>query len=254
MKRLLKKWMLRLTATGLLITALLLIIVLNPGLTYANKTTHNNYAIYHNKALDPAFTVKLDQATELLKSSEIYNPTLHLDICLNDGSKYPKLIRALRGQAFAFGYHNKVVLQGNTNVTGNYVELNGYRWNLIQLLAHEMTHCLQFKKLGFWKSKPIASIPNWKWEGYAEYVSRQNNDQKELTTLITQYNTADKNEWAIYFADGTIAPTEYFGYWILVKYCLDIKRMSYLQLLSDSTDEETIRQEMMSWYHSNKTI
>lgn len=248
MKKQIKKWMLRLAATGFLIAGLLLIIILNPGLSYANKTTHDNYAIYHNKALDPAFTMKLDQARELLKTSEFYHPTLHLDICLNDGSKYPKLIRALRGQAFAWGFYNKVVLQGNINVTGNYVELNGYRWNLTQLLAHEITHCLQFKKLGFWKSKPIASIPNWKWEGYAEYVSRQTNDQKELSKLITQYITADENEWAIYFTDGTIAPREYFGFWLLVKYCMDIKKMSYQQLLSDSTAEQTVRQEMMSWF------
>ncbi|QLH47729.1 MAG: hypothetical protein HWD58_20245 [Bacteroidota bacterium] len=167
----------------MLITGLLLIIVINPILTYANKTTHNNLTVFHNKTLDPTLLTKLDQATELLKASELYNPDLHLDICLNDGSKYPKLIRAIRGQAFAWGFYNKVVLQGNANYNENYVELNGYKWNLTQLLAHEMTHCLQFDKLGFWKSKPIANIPNWKWEGYAEYVSRQNTDQKDLSKI-----------------------------------------------------------------------
>jgi hypothetical protein len=71
-------------------------------------------------------------------------------------------MRTLRGQAFAWGFYNKVVMQGSTNCTSNYVTLNGFKWNLIQLLAHEMTYCLQFDKLGFWKSKPIANIPNWK--------------------------------------------------------------------------------------------
>ena len=105
-------------------------------------------------------------------------------ICLNDGSNYPKLMQTIRGKAFAWGFYDKVVLQGTANYNYNYVELNGYKWNLTQLLAHEMTHCLQFDKLGLWKSNPIANIPNWKWEGYAEYVSRQNADQKNVSKNI----------------------------------------------------------------------
>ena len=162
MKQQIKKWTFRLTVTTLFIAGLLLIIILNPILTYANKTTHKNYTVFHNQTIDPTFLTKLDQATALLKANEFYNSKLQLDICLNDGSKYPKLIRMLRGQAFAWGFYDKVVLQGNANFKENYVELNGYKWNLTQLLTHEVTHCLQFDKLGFWASKPIANIPNWK--------------------------------------------------------------------------------------------
>lgn len=253
MKRQIKKWTLRLSVTGLFIAGLLLVIVLNPILTYANKTKHNNLTVFHNKTLDPTLLTNLDQVTELLKASEFYNPKLHLDICLNDGSKYPKLIRTVRGQAFGWGFYDKVVLQGTTNYKDNNVELNGYKWNLTQLLAHEMTHCLQFDKLGFWKSKPIANIPNWKWEGYAEYVSRKNNDQKDLSKNIERLITTDKTNWDIKFDDSTIAPREYYDYWTLVQYCMDIKKMNYKQILADTTNEQTVRQEMMKWYENNKS-
>ncbi|MBK8807168.1 MAG: hypothetical protein IPO21_11195 [Bacteroidales bacterium] len=43
MKQKIKKWTLRLTVTGLFIAGLLLIIILNPILTYANKTTHKTF-------------------------------------------------------------------------------------------------------------------------------------------------------------------------------------------------------------------
>ena len=248
MKLQIKKWTLRLTVTGLFIAGLLLVIILNPILTYANETTHNNYTIFHNKPIDPILTIKLDQATNIVKVSEFYNPKLHLDICLNDGSKYPKLIQALRGQAFAWGFYDKVVLQGVANFKDNYVELNGYKWNLTQLLAHEMTHCLQFDKLGLWKSKPIANIPNWKWEGYAEYVSRQNTDQKDLSKNIARLIATNKSNWEITFTDNTIAPREYYESWTLVQYCMDIKKMSYIQILEDTTSEQTVRQEMLSWF------
>lgn len=248
MKRKIKKWTLRLTATALLIGGLLLIIVLNPILTYANKTTHYNYTIFHNNTLDSTLLTKLDQATELLKASEFYNSKLHLDICLNDGSKYPKLIQALRGRAFAWGFYDKVVMQGKANFQDNYVELNGYKWNLTQLVAHEMTHCLQFDKLGFWKSKPIANIPNWKWEGYAEYVSRQNIDQKDLSKNIERLIATNEKYWEIKFADSTIAPREYYDNWTLIQYCMDIKKMTYEQIIADTTSEQAVRQEMMRWF------
>jgi hypothetical protein len=252
MKQKIKKWTLRLTATALLIVGLLLIIVLNPILTYANKTTHHNHTVFHNQALERSTLATLDQATELVKASECYNPDLHLDICLNDGSNYPALIRTLRGPAFAWGFYNKVVLQGKAHFNDNYVELNGYKWNLTQLIAHEMIHCFQFDKLGFGKSKPVANIPNWKWEGYAEYVSRQNTDQKDLTKNIQRLLATDQKNWAIEFADSTIAPRAYYEHWTLVQYCMDNKKMTYKQILADTTSEQTVRQAMMSWFSNRK--
>lgn len=253
MKRSIKKWTLRIIVTGMFVIGLLLTVVLYPILTYANKTTHNNFTIYHNAKLDPLIASYLDQATEILKTSEFYNDKLKLDICLNDGSQYPNIIRAIRGQAFAWGFYDKVVLQGTMNCKDNYVELNGYKWNLTQLLTHEMTHCLQFDKLGLWKSKPIANIDNWKWEGYAEYVSRQNTNQKDIIININRLQKTDKNTWEITLDDNTITSREYYNYWTLVQYCLDIKKMSYKQLLTNTTSEHIIKQEMMKWYEENKS-
>ena len=141
MKRQIKKWTYRLTATALLLVGLLLIIVLNPILTYANKTTHKNFTIYHNKPIDSLLFSSLDSAAMLLTTSEFYNNNLKLDICLNDGSSYPTIIKAIQGPAFARGFYNKLVIHGKMNCKENFVQLNGYHWNLIQLLAHEMIHC-----------------------------------------------------------------------------------------------------------------
>ena len=252
MKRQIKKWIVRLIATVVFVAGLLLIIILNPFLTYANKTTHKNFAIYHNKAIDSLLITTLDKATTLLKLSEFYSGNLKLDICLNDGSTYPTIIKKVRGQAFAWGFYDKVVMQGKMNCKDNFVELNGYKWNLEQLLAHEMTHCLQFDKLGLIKSKPIANIPNWKWEGYAEYISRQNTNQKNLIKNIDRIQQADKNAWGVTFEDSTISPREYYIYWTLLQYCLNVKKMSYKQLLKDTTSEQSIEQEMMKWYEKTK--
>ncbi len=246
------KWIYRLTIFALLISGLLFTIILNPILSYSNKTTHKNFVIFHNQPLDKALLAKLDQATELLQSSELYNANLQINLCLNDGSIFPSYIKSIRGQAFAWGFYDYVILQGNANYQENYVELNSYTWNMIQLLVHEMIHCYQFDKLGLWKSKPIKNIPNWKWEGYAEYVSRQNTDQTNFLNNISRLNKSDKDKWEVKFADKTIVPREYYEYWVMVQYCMTIKNMTYEEILSDTINEQEIKQEMKMWYMKNR--
>jgi len=238
----------RFVAISLFIIGFLIAIVLNPNWAYANKTSYKNYDVYHNKPLDPGWLDKLDEATELIKTSELYNPDLRLDICLNDGAFYPSVIKTIQGQAFAWGFYDKVVFHARTEKNYAHVELNGYTWNLTQLLAHEMVHCLQFDRFGPWKSKPIANIPNWKWEGYAEYISRKNDDQKNLVQNISRLYQTNEDAWAILFNDGTIAPREYYSYWMLVQYCIDIKKMGYDEILDDNITEEILGREMTDWY------
>jgi hypothetical protein len=255
MKKKIKKWIYRITATVLLIVALLLIGILNPILTYAHKTTQNNYTIFHDEPLDSVLVTRISEATKLISASEFYNPTLKLDVCLNDGSKYPALIEVIfGGGAFARGFYNKVVLYGEADVKNNFVELNGYRWNLTQLLAHEMIHCFQFDKRGLWRSNPIANIDNWKWEGYPEYVARQNDDQKDLIKNIDRLietESSANNAW-IQFSDsiGTVIP--YYKNWLLVQYCMDIKKMTYTKVIEDTTNADMIYKQMTNWYNKKK--
>lgn len=254
MKNKIKKWTLRLIGFGVFLIGILILFVLNPNFLYANKTTFDNYTIYHSSHLDNNFQPKLDEATKLVKASELYKTELKFDICLNDGSKYPRLMQEILGQTFASGFYNKVVLHGTANYKENYVELNGYKWNLTQLLAHELTHCLQFENLGFWKSNPLGKIPTWKNEGYPEYIARRNEDQTKLCVNIArliEIEKLNKNDWGISFADSTSTSREYYNYWILVQYCIDIKKMTYKQILEDTTNEVIIKQDMMNWYNKN---
>lgn len=252
MKRQIKKWILRLTVTVVFIAALLAIIILNPVLTYANKTVHNNYTVYHQQPIGSRLLIQLDNATVLLQKSEWYSPSLKLDICLNDGSAYPRLVQKIRGRAFAWGFYDKVVLQGTAHCDSNYVELDGYKWNLTQLLAHEAVHCLQYDHLGFWKTNPVGNIPIWKFEGYPEYIARREPGQLDLFKNIerlAETEKTDHNGW-ISFADGTGTVIPYYRNWLLVQYCMDIKKMSYTVLLADSSAEESVYREMMDWYNS----
>jgi hypothetical protein len=67
-------------------------LVLNPSLLYAHETVTNQYTIYHSQPLDPAFEQRLVQARALVRPSEVFDHTLRLEVCLNDGSRYPRLV------------------------------------------------------------------------------------------------------------------------------------------------------------------
>lgn len=251
MKKIILRWTLGITATGLLLFGILIAIVLNPGLLYANKTTLGPYRVFHNRPLDAHFKARLDEASALLKASELYDAAFTLDICLNDGSRYPALVQCFQSPAFGIGFYNKVVIMGSVNAADNYVSLNGYKWNLTQLLAHEALHCFQYHYLGLWKSNPLAGYPNWKWEGYNEYIARQNPDQKELTQNMKRYEGAmkrDPDSWGIAFADSTFTGKEYYQWWMMMQYCEHVKKMNYFQILKDTHSEENVRHEMMDWY------
>ena len=73
-----------------------------------------------------------------------------IDICLNDGYLYPSLIRAVKGNAFAVGFYNKVVILGHADYAGNYVELNIYKWNLRQVLDNHITEQNIFTEMMQW--------------------------------------------------------------------------------------------------------
>ena len=247
-----RRWGLRIIATCVFIFGLLLVIVLNPILLYAHISAEGNYTICSQRKPDAYFIAKLNNSTELIKTSELYDPNQKLTICLNDGSSFPGLLQAIQGPAFAYGYQHIVAMNGTMNARGNYVELNGYKWNLTELLAHEATHCMQFGKYGLLHTNPIARFPQWKWEGYPEYVARKNKACliKNISRLIETEHT-DNNNW-ISFDDSTGTVIPYYKSWLLVQYCLDIRKMTYTQLLADTTRETLVAQYMMTWYETKK--
>ncbi|AMJ67241.1 hypothetical protein AXW84_18755 [Hymenobacter sp. PAMC 26628] len=237
-----------------LVTALL---VLNPGFLYANRTATTHYVIYHNRALDPALLPRLDQARAIDQQSSWFDPALRLNICLNDGSAYPKLVEKVLGPAFGWSVYRSVVLSGEANPRANYVFLNGYKWNLVQLLAHEAAHCYQLRRLGIWRMNPIIQqYPTWKLEGYAEYVARRGPNYPSLRQQVQQLNQAEQatpHEWGITLVDGTTASREYANYLIITTYCLDVKKLTYQQLLADTTSKQTVHRQLANWYRHGES-
>ena len=250
-KKQFKNCFFRLAATALFLAGLLITFVLCPILLYANKTEVGNYSIYHNKPIDKIFRSRLEQADVLIRSSELYDPALKIDICLHDGSTYPGLITHVLGKDFILSFYNKIVFTGDVvNEQGNCIQLGQHRWNLTQMIAHAEIHCLEFNRYGLWQSNPLGRHPDWKWEGYPEYVARQIPRDKDLKANIKTLLQAEQfndNGW-IRLPDSSETLNSYYKYKLLIQFCMEIKRMSFVQLMKDTTQEGNITQQMMDWY------
>lgn len=247
-----KKIILSCLTSGLVAGAGLVVLLLNPAFLYAHQTATPHYTIYHNQPLDPALLPRLAQARALVQQSAWFDSTLKLNLCLNDGSAYPGVVEKLLGPAFGWSVYHSVVLSGKADWQANYEALNGYKWNLVQLLAHEATHCYQLRYLGVWRMNPLVRhYPTWKTEGYAEYVARRGDNYPALRQQVQQLQHAEHaapGVWGIMLADSTNASREYATYLSLTAYCLDIKRLTYSQLLADTTSEQVVHRQVLSWY------
>jgi len=244
-----KKWALRVSVTILFIAGLLLGIVIKPSLAYAHTTVDGNYTICHQQKLDPSFITQLRHADQLLKASELYDSTLKLSVCLNDGNYYPVLMGKIRGAAFGWGFAHEVVLGCPVNAGNNYGILNGYRYNLTELLAHEATHCMEFNHYGLLHSNVFDTKHAWwKWEGYPEYVARKGKaDLGNNIGHLVEVEKTDNNGW-INFGDSTGVVIPYYKAWLLVQYCMDVRKLTFDQLLKDPVDEKEVTRAMMTWY------
>jgi hypothetical protein len=248
----------------LLMLGLLIIFMLNPQIVYAKKHSYRQLNVYSKYKYPIGYDKVLDEAIQLVQQSEVYKPNMTLDIFLNDGNgaSVKFVMKKAFGNAFAWGYHNNVILNGVTGDSLKWITLNGFNRNLARTIAHEMIHCYEVNKLGLFHSRPFAKIPVWKWEGYPEYISYRSSirdEKKVLIDAIQKYNlNKDNNDfsWAMVNTDEgeSFAGKDYYRYWILVKYLCDIRKFSFDELIKTSLTEEKVYDEMMQWFKNQPEL
>lgn len=256
MKSFFRKLLIRLTALVCLVFLLFMGLIFNPGLAYAGKTQHKGVIVYHNQDLPEGFLNSLDHSMELVKKSELYDPDIAFRVCLHDGSFYPYLLHSTMGDAFAYGFSNKIVLWAEVGEKGEKALIHGKSWPLSRLIAHEAVHCLQYNYHGFWASNPVKGWPNWKWEGYPEYIARQSPETPALEDCLTFYlkslEEEGSNAWLTLW-DGSGAPISYFKNWIMTRYCFEIEHTDYKSFIMDSRQEDEVFEKLQRWVAQKST-
>lgn len=250
--RKLKKIGFRLGVTLGLCLTILLLAVLYPGFMYAHATPVGaRLMVYHNQELDTDLIPILKESYRLVEDAEIFDPNFEINICLNDGSSYPDLIRKIRGEAYAYGFADNTVVAVEIFPKENYAIWNGRKRILTELFAHEFIHNYQYNTFGF----STLNFPFWKLEGYPEYVMTRNNEainlHQDLETLLrAEAEGLQDWDWIVYDDEGFGTTPIYLRSRLLVQYLIEVKGMSYRQIIeNNSLDEQTLRAEMISHFN-----
>ena len=236
-----------------------LILLFNPSLLYAEKTEYGQITIHHANPLDPAYVEVMDEAISLIKASELYDKDLKIDLSLfQEGLTYTDLVAWYAGKANGYALLNKVGISAKVDFSKNHAfwqwEVNDMElryWGLSEIIAHELTHTLQ----NHWDSRFPLKYPWWKIEGYAEYISRKNRYElkKEISRLLSEKNKEHKGLPWVVFEDGTGAPFSYFEATLKIQYLMEVKHLSYLDILSNELSEASVYKEMLKWYEEQFT-
>jgi len=110
--------------------------------------------------------------------------------------------------------------------------------DLSEAICHEIIHSFVYNKLGRRKS---SNLPDWKQEGYAEYAAnifpKRNDNTYKFKKRIELYR--DPGFW-----EGNQSVFEYYEAEILVEFLLDIKKMTFDDLMDESFTYEMAVKEL----------
>ena len=225
--------------------------LLNPRLFYSRSHTHGQIRILHNESLSLAWMSQIDSAIASIEKSPLYDPDFQIDLCLQDGSVYPHFASLIFGDAFAYGYANKAVLNMPVEPESGFAEKNGKKRDLTELLAHEFIHNFQYDRYGF----ATLNFPFWKLEGYAEYMMRNEGEDLDLAYAISHLLKYEEKgmynyEWVAWENEvGT--PYIYLKSNIMIQYLMEQEGLSYDEIVQDPRSMEAVYSGVLSWYEKN---
>lgn len=245
-----QKILFRTIGTLIFLLILLVSFLLNPAFLYANKTVYQDITIYHQEPLRTDLFSLIDQSLAQVAVSEIMGKGVKSDLCLNDGSYYPSLVRRLLGEDVFSAFSNKVVFLGQDLQEYDRFLLWDRQLKYTQFLTHGLVHNLQFQYHGLWEANPMGGYPMWRWEGYAEYVTL--GDKYDLKCLLEDYEARniEPYEW-FSLSDGEGTISLHIRFLILTKYAFEVKGLHYDQFLNDPQTESAAFAEVLAWAKVN---
>ena len=221
--------------------------LLNPSLSYGSSTSFDHCVVLHEEALSPGLTSIIANSTAIIEQSELYDQESISYLCLQDGSRYPAVVKSILGDDVIKSFSSINVVLARAEIPQNKLDWRGHQFRFDQFLAHVRVHNLQFQYHGLWKANPLGGHPEWKWEGYADYISL--GKRFELKEVITHY--LEQGQEAFDFCQlgagfGTI--NLHIRQMIMTQYLFDQKGFSYNQFMEAEIDENMLFQEILGWH------
>ncbi|HET6995245.1 MAG TPA: hypothetical protein VFI06_09710 [Chitinophagaceae bacterium] len=247
------KWVL---ITFLVIVTSIATIILYPQPLFANKIEYRQFKVYSNDKIGNEINPVLDSAVSLVKNSELYDSTYKVDIFFAPNTFFNKLDSKVFGKGpTARATDNNLVIKVQVEINKRLAYTTFHKpcqQDLAYVIAHEMIHCLQMHKYGILKFNPFKHPEMWKLEGYPEYIARQkysepNYSLKKDIERFIELNRKQTDIWISVEEGGCEAPEYYYKGRLMIEYLVNVKHLTYDQILKDKRLEEEIYTEMAGW-------
>jgi len=249
MKRIIKKTIVSALMIFCVLISGLITIVLFPQPLFANKLEYKKFKVYSDNIPDKSIEVVLNNAYNLVAQSELHDLNYQYDLFFSHDNIYNR-IEDLQGKGpAARATAGNIVFKVRVDFENNRAYGPISKINLAEMLAHEMVHCLQANKLGLWNMNQFNHPPYWKLEGYPEYISRQAMLKAENYSLKNEINRfieleSKSTNGIVEVSEEHFMPSVYYKGRLMIEYLIDIKGMSYTEILRDDRTEDQVFQEM----------
>jgi hypothetical protein len=201
-----------------------------PQYLFAHEVSHKNFKVNARRPLDENITRVLDSADERLKKSPLYDGKTKEKIFLSDSFNFYFFLSTFKYNSFA------TTLPGVENIRINKSDIaadsvfranaSDNRRSLSGVIAHEITHNLIQRKFGVFNS--LVKVPNWKDEGYCEYVAGETTLSFEEGVRRWRENPNSDTGYA------------YFKYHQMVKYLLEDEKITVEDLFNRDFDAKDL--------------
>lgn len=272
----------------ILVLGLYLGLLLYPEVLFAKHTQYKNYTLHSQQKLDADFVKILDRVDAALSTSPIYDPSIEHDVFFGADNAAFGFVQNLRWKVHSAAMKISPVLTYNLSWPPHFSNIITFRTpdvsnnalvhpvgsgyvNMTQVLTHEVVHTLLKAELGL----PVkARTPRWKEEGYGDYIAASittfanpsYNIQNSIQRILEQDLSWLKNgqgtytplrfgyaqKYSIRNEEGLYWPTCYYISRVLMEYLLDVKGMSFDEVMSPKvTDSGTLNELILAYTSGN---
>jgi hypothetical protein len=157
-----------------LCTQHLLLLLVFPQAMFDHRVTYKGFTVHRRSEIPPEVTRTLDRVEALLARSELFDPDEHHEIFLVDSYELPRIL-FFRNVHFGCNLPTGDTFITHADVTNDVARCERISPDdervrtLSESIAHEITHDLIRKHLGWWNER---RVPSWIKEGYCEHVAR----------------------------------------------------------------------------------
>jgi hypothetical protein len=218
-------------------------ILLYPSVLFANKITHGQVTVYSDHTLDSNIYNVINDALRRISYSELYTTDQKFNVFIcNDswrfwlfsfgnpnigGIAYDNFTRDIYLRKSDVK-NNRIIPPSDPSYTGPFFTFNDRP--LSYYLAHEMTHIMQSRHFGRFKSYPV-----WLREGYADYIGKGGDFNFDENVKLWHNNAPELDP-----AKGL-----YRLYHLKVAYLLDKKQKSIKQVYMNIPNDSILTAEIM---------